>query len=90
MASKYPEAEKLAQASRERIVLDAFLEWCEDQRIELGKWESGTLNDNFEPLVEKPRDIVFRYLGIDPKKLEAERKALLDMQRSANKEEGEE
>ena len=82
--SKYPECEKLSRHGDERRQIAQFLEWCQEQRIELGVWTSGESWDSFDPLSGQHDTIIMRWLGIDEKKLETERRAMLDAQRKAN------
>lgn len=81
---KYPECEKLNRLGDERRHLAQFLEWCEERRTELGVWTSGEYRDSFDPLNKRHEQLIFEYLGIDPKKLERERRAMLGAQRKVN------
>lgn len=76
--SKYPESEKLC--SPDVGILRQFMEWLTEERekpIELYFWESP--DDNHPSICfDKPEDLIMEYLGIDQKKLENERRAMLD------------
>lgn len=73
--AKYPECEKLNRLGDERGHIARFLEWCEEQRIELARMDK---RGHLDPINEPGDRIIFKYLGIDPKKLEAERCAILE------------
>jgi hypothetical protein len=70
---KYPNCEKLAAASEEYRHIMEFLDNIEP---ELATWHHDDgVNDMF-PVADKEK-VVLEYLGIDPKELENERKAIL-------------
>ena len=80
--SKYPESEKLRNSNVHD--LRAFMEWLtveREQPLELYQWDSR--NDSYAvPCPDKPEDLIMEYLGIDQKKLEDERRAMVDSMRS--------
>jgi hypothetical protein len=67
--------DQFADTLAARQVLREFLEWCDEQKIELatarptGIW--------YAPLVEDRERTLDRYLGIDAAQLEKERAALV-------------
>lgn len=86
--AKYPECEKLRVARPEMLKMLQFLEWLQEQGLSLcthdpkkfAQW--GGL---FEVTREPQEAMLLRYLGIDAKKLEDERRAILeDAQEKAN------
>lgn len=72
---KYPECEKLAREDKRRTPVLHFLEWCQEQGIELAKMDG---RGHLDPVMERDEEIVLRWLEIDPKKLEGERRAMLE------------
>lgn len=69
------ELEKWAQAQPTLSAIRGFLEWCDEQHIELASWlPSG---HRMMPIIEGREDLLARYLEIDTKQLERERAALL-------------
>jgi hypothetical protein len=80
--AKYPESEKLR--SPDVGILRQFMEWLTEERdkpIELYFWESP--DDNHPSICfDKPEDLIMEYLGIDQKKLEHERRAMVEEMRS--------
>jgi len=79
--SKYPESEKLR--SPDVGTLRQFMEWLTEERekpIKFYFWESG--DENFPSICfDKPEDLIMEYLGVDTKKLENERRAMVDEMR---------
>ncbi len=69
------ELEKHADAVPSMRIIGEFLDWCEEQKIELaeptpsGKW--------LQPRIEGREAMFQRYFGISAAKLEKERRALL-------------
>lgn len=70
------ELKKWRWAEEEVAVVNDFLDWCEQQRIELavprteGRW-------SLVPIDCTRTTLLYRYLGIDPTKLENERREIL-------------
>jgi hypothetical protein len=83
---RYPNAEALANRSIEHGALVNFFEWLEDER----KKKHITLvfyKDNQHPYGVNPTELenlFMEYLGVDPKALEKERRAILAEHRRAN------
>lgn len=61
-----------------RYLLD-FLEWLRDQRMSIGRYSPHV---PFSPIDESTDSLLMRYLSIDAKALEKERRALLEWARS--------
>lgn len=70
------ELEKVRAFNSEISKLEEFLGWLDDQGIKLVVVETDL------DVLERNEQIVRRYLGIDGKKLEAERRALLEQVQS--------
>lgn len=75
--------EKLNSVGDERRTLNEFLEWLEtEQGIALCNREqtdSGFAKHGYyEPIRKKHEELVFEFLEIDPKKLEDERRAMVE------------
>lgn len=68
--------DKWADAQPTLTVIREFLEWCDQQKIELAKARpSGTW---YTPLLEDREALLARYLEIDSRQLENARRALLE------------
>lgn len=82
MTNKYPEHEKLKACQREVSALSNFFDFLAEQ-----EWEIAKFDDRYERLLsirERPDKIIGMFLKIDPKKLEAEKQAMLDEIRATN------
>lgn len=80
MADQYPQSEKLAAAHDERSAIAEFLEWLEsDQGIILAEYEEES--GHYQAVLENFDRIIMRYLDIDERALEQERRAMLDAAR---------
>jgi hypothetical protein len=75
--SDYPQSEKLAAARDARLAIAEFIEWLEhDQGIVLATTPE---HGNYYVAVFEPADtIIMRFLDIDEKALEQERRAMLE------------
>lgn len=72
----YPECEKLRALHPERMALLAFIEWLHQDK----KWTIAQplpSGERYMPVLQQAEAIVFEYLGVDTKKLEEERRAML-------------
>jgi hypothetical protein len=74
----YPEHEKETLLAPAALVISEFLDWLGGQGIELAKWDGEYL----PPLNEPNPRIINRFLQIDEKRLEQERKEMLAAQRA--------
>lgn len=71
-----PELDRLAALAVEQACLQEFFEWLSSKRYEVCGWVDGHRFP--QPLLQKPDDLIYEYLGIDPMKLERERRWLLE------------
>lgn len=72
--SEYPESEKLSRLKEERGAVQEFLDWAEGEGMHLMRW--GARGGQAYPVFGRD-DIIYRWLEIDPTKLETERRAML-------------
>lgn len=73
--SSYPESEKLLSVKDKRDTLHDFVLWLADAKgIHLAVYKGNYL----EPCFETTDNILYQYLGIDPKLLEKERSQILE------------
>lgn len=84
---KYPMATRLSELDTEHRTLVNFMEWITGERegkhYELARLEG--VNDFLTPCMERIDNMIFEYLGIDPKKLDQERRQMLEDMRNAQK-----
>ncbi|KKN81537.1 hypothetical protein LCGC14_0317960 [marine sediment metagenome] len=77
---KYPMATRLSEQDTEYRALLHFMEWIagerKGRRYEFARMEGE--NDFWTPCIERIDDLIFEFLGIDPKKLEQERRQMLE------------
>lgn len=73
MSTQYPEAEKLARVGEQKQAILEFLEWCQSEGLWLARYEGQRLTT----IMERSEPLVHRFFGLDDKKLEAERRAML-------------
>ena len=82
----YPEHEKLRASQTEVSVLSSFIEFIAEQRWELCAWDDeNEFNPRPWPIHKQPDEIIGMFLGIDPKKLEIEKRAMLEAIRNVDK-----
>jgi hypothetical protein len=81
---KYPMCEKLSDNADERRTVNEFLEWLQEKGIWLCDRDQGSNFADYRPITKRADDLLLEFLEIDPKALEAERRAILDEQRRAN------
>lgn len=74
---KTPECNKLALERKTRVTIESFLGWLRGR----GLW---LYYDNGDAYFKRDDQIAFEFLDIDEKKLEAERRALLEWQQALN------
>lgn len=78
MSERYPESEKLTAASEEREAIIDFLAWMEAEGLHVCQvGEHGWSQPRWMPAVESFDALALRFLGVDPVRLEAERRAML-------------
>lgn len=83
---KYPECEKLSGVAEKKVEICAFLEWAEQNNLHLCVFDPKANFDNYMRTPESVEKIIHRFYGIDDKKLEEERRAMLKRQRHLNEE----
>ena len=77
-----PEHEKLKDIQPLSQKCGEFIEWLEHQGIQLCRFDSR--HDACIPINERRDDLLASFFGIDQRKLEAEKVAILDEQRALN------
>lgn len=78
------ELEKFADTHDENRTICEFIEWLEEQKLEICKLEECAAGVDRVPIMERSEYLVARYLGIDLKKLDKERWRLQERQRKLN------
>lgn len=73
---KYPEHEKLKKRERDALLIGNFYDFIQEQGWELAEWSNEA--ERLIKVYKRPEEIIGLFLGIDPKKLEAEKRAMLD------------
>lgn len=82
-AEKYPECTKVRATRDEKLTIEEFLDWAAKGGVELCTAMPGG-GGRFYPMVQTRETLLMKYFEIDPKKLEAERREILDQQRKMN------
>lgn len=78
----FPEHEKLRARQYDASLLSSFIDFVSEQGWEIAEW-----NDKSERLFnirQRPEEIIGLFLGVDPKKLEQEKREMLKQIRTAN------
>jgi len=79
----YPMCAKLSAVRNDRAVIQCFLEWLEENDLAICL----RLADGRRHRISRSKDqLLMEYFGIDEKKLEEERRKILNEQRKLNKE----
>lgn len=81
---KYPEHEKLKARESDSRLLSAFYDFMVHEQCWLIAEYEDDGGDRLYPIRLRPDEIIGLFLGIDPKKLEAEKRTMLDEIRQAN------
>lgn len=76
------ELSKLINVETEFNAINDFLDWLDTQEIRLTKMDAETYN--YELIYDSPQSLAYRFFDINPLKLEAERRKILDDFRKAN------
>jgi len=79
-----PELDKLSHAHNETNTVRRFLDFLEEAGLVLARYHEKP--DWLYAATERPKDLVNSFFELDPKKIEEERRALLDYQRALNEE----
>lgn len=77
-AEKYPECEKLSGAASERLSIESFFDWLDDKKFTVCERSEGINWSEYLPVTTSRDRLILDFLGVDPVKLEAERRAMLD------------
>lgn len=72
----YHEHEKLKAKDREARTVSSFIDFLTEQGWELAAWNDK--DEQLHPIRKRPAEVIGLFLEIDPKKLEAEKQAMLD------------
>lgn len=84
--TKYPEHEKLKARERDSRLLSQFYDFIvHDQCWFIAEYYEDSESDRLFPVRLRPDEIIGLFLDVDPKKLEAEKRAMLDEIRKAGK-----
>jgi hypothetical protein len=83
----YPEHNKLTVRRADRDAIADFLDWTDSQsRYVVGQWVGAAGHEEFMPLGDNERAVMIgKYLGIDRDALMAEKDAMLEDIREANR-----
>jgi hypothetical protein len=73
--SERGELDKWAANHADRMVIELFLEWCDEQRLEICAWDEDARWPR--PIVESRDRLLNRYHEVDEARLEEQRRALL-------------
>jgi hypothetical protein len=73
MAGEYPQSEKLAEINEERVAINEFIEWLNNEK------SISLVNEGTRSGIHQGVDsLVMEFYGIDEKELERERRKMLD------------
>ena len=80
--SDTPELDRQAEVlgSGKAFAVQEFIDWLEEEGWTIAEVE----DDRLYPVLESPQRIMEMHFGIDPQKIEAERRMLLSHVRNAN------
>lgn len=83
--SHYPEHQKLKRVMRKTQFVHDFLEFCNTRDVFLGKeMTDGSINHSFFLHADLDK-LIYAFIEVDPKKLEAEKRAMIESCRKARK-----
>ena len=74
--SKYPEHEKLQAREPDNRVVSEFLDWLDEKWLEIC-CDSGIPGGGYTPAGLSKEDLIGEFFGVDPKRLELEKQAML-------------
>jgi len=82
----YPEHERLKALEGKNQTIGEFIEWLSDNRYIICEWHNLGDEDarGYYPVNRSPQSWIAQYFQIDPAKIEAEKRAMLDIQRALN------
>ena len=81
MTTEYPEHERLRAISDQSQVCGEFIEWLEGHGYHVCQ---GSNDESFWPTHTSVQDLLAAFFGIDRKKIDAEKEAMLDAIRAVN------
>ena len=86
VAPETPECDNLAALMGNVDAITEFFEWAGEHGYQLGQFApvDGYRDEQFMPVGRSTHELALESLGLDVKKLETERRALLDYQRRLN------
>ena len=86
VAPETPECDNLAALMGNVDAITEFIEWAGEHGFQLGQFApvDGYRDEQFMPVGRSTHELALESLGLDVKKLETERRALLDYQRRLN------
>jgi len=75
----YPECEKLSRVYDQIVAITQFMEWLGSKKIILGTWIKPIegVDEAFYPCMKGTREFLNEYFGLDPEKMEKERRKML-------------
>lgn len=79
----YPEHDKLRVVADKSQVCYDFLEWLEEQKIVLAKYDEASGQELYPDYTGR-KELLAKFFEIDLKKLDAEKDRMLEVQRAAN------
>jgi hypothetical protein len=89
---KYPECEKMKKVQSKSQAIGSFLEWLQSKKIELMTWLIPEYNEELDEYLPEEKgyysinknieELLAEYFGIDLKKIEKEKRQMLDEIRS--------
>ena len=82
----YPEHQKLHAVVDQTQAIGEFMEWLGTQQYIVCEWQARTGEDpaGYYPVQRPINSWLAQYFGIDPAKIEAEKRHMLDTIRAAN------
>jgi len=77
-----PELDKMLAVKDKSLILSGFIDWLHEQQYVLAQYEGGFNGDELIPVFKDPEHLLADFFGIDLKKAEKERVALLESLRT--------
>lgn len=78
----FPEHEKLRARQYDASLLSGFIDFVSEQGWEIAEWDDKS--ERLFNIRQRPEEIIGLFLGVDPKKLEQEKREMLKQIRTAN------
>lgn len=86
--SVYPEHEKMRVVKDRADAISGFLEWAQGGGYRLCLWSDMSRGGNWSPIRQSIEGLVADYLEIDLKRVEAEKRAMLEKIREVHHDQG--